>query len=423
MDEKRPNTGLLVLIVGMAGLGAGFALGRLTGEETARVRTVTATQEATQSRERFESAYRDEEPQRDTRRAGAPEPPPATGEMPPVEPRELIEALRRNPSSERSQKMLLGMVADAARLGGKILPDIKQMLADGEDIQFPSYKPGQPGYPSLRVALLDAAASTGDPEAIALIAQVAKETESPIEVIFSAHVLDRLDALDPATAQRTLDTALQKLDKTQRLAVGSIMGKVIPAAAAADPVYAESLLQAQIRNPERSNGELRRIAPILDGLPLDRAQDLVMSSMTAADVSDKAKFQLASRAARRPEVEMLRELRTAIESNTLEPRLARTIAQSSVSGRAYSKSYKNARKAIKQGDIAGARGQARQFEARLSEAAKTIEAARNAGAKVPAKFNKQASIHRDNLNALYAQIARKAQQLKKQAEAAKKTGG
>ena len=213
---------------------------------------------------------------------------------------------------------------------------------------------------------------------------------------------------------------MQKLDKTQRLAVGSIMGKVIPAAAAADPVYAESLLQAQIRNPELGNGELRRIAPILDGLPLDRAQDLVMSSMTSADVSNKAKFQLASRAARRPEVEMLRELRTAIETNTLEPRLARTIAQSSVNGRAYSKSYKNARKAIKKGDIAGARGQAKQFEARLSEAAKTIDAARNAGAKVPAKYNKQASIHRDNLNALYAQIARKAQQLKKRAEAAKK---
>ncbi len=420
MDEKRPNTGLLVLIVGLAGLGAGFALGRLTGEEPARVRTATVTE----STERFESAY-ENEPAYDEPEARSEAPvAAATGEaMPPVEPRELIDALRRDATSERSQKMLIGMVADAARLGSKILPDIRQMLADGDDIQFASYKPGQPGYPSLRVALLDAAASTGDPEAIALIAQVAKETQSPIEVIFSAHVLDKLDALDPETAQRTLDTALQKLDKTQRAAIGSIMGKVIPAAAAADPVYAEAILQREIRNPERKNGELRRIAPMLDGLPLERAQDIVMSSMTSADVTKQAKFQLASRAARRPEVEMLRELRSAIETNTLDPRLSRTIAQSSVSGRAYSKTYKNARKAIKQGDLGEARGQARQFEARLKEAALTLQSARNAGAKVPAKFNKQASIHRDNLNALYAQIARRDAQLKKQAEAANKSGG
>ena len=111
---------------------------------------------------------------------------------------------------------------------------------------------------------------------------------------------------------------------------------------------------------------------------------------------------------------------SAIETNTLDPRIARTIAQSSVSGRPYSRTYKDARKALRQGDLGAARAQARRFERRLVEASKTIDAARAAGAKVPAKYNKQASIHRDNLNALYAQIARRAQQLEKQAKAANK---
>ncbi|MHC4953675.1 MAG: hypothetical protein ACYTGZ_07280 [Planctomycetota bacterium] len=422
MEQKRPKTGLLVLFVGLAGLGAGFALGRLTGEEP----PVTRAEQAA-SAERFAEAYGAADPEFGNESEGPGEPDaPATAQKPeestepPVEPRELIDALRRNAGTERSQKMLIGMVADAARLGSKVLPEIRQMLADGDDIKFTSYKPGQPGYPSLRVALLDAAASTGDPAAIEMIAQVAKETESPVEVVFSAHVLDKLDALDAETAQRTLDTALVKLDKAQAKAVGSMLGKVIPAAAAADPVYAETLLQQQVRNPDRTNNELRRIAPMLNGLSLDRAQDLVMRSMTATDVTDKAKYQLASQAARRPEVEMMRELRAAIESNMLEPRVSRTIAANSVSGRPYSKTYKTARKALRNGDIRGAQAQAKVFEARLAEATKTIQAARAAGAKVPPKYNKQASIHRENLNALLVQIRRKHEQLKKQAAAAAK---
>jgi len=239
MEPKRPRTGLLVLIVGLAGLGAGFGLGRFTSDEPTPQRWSEA-----ESRERFENAYSERDRayeqddvgyEREDEGAGGPQTAPSTAEGAPVEPRELIDALRRNADSDRSQKMLIGMVADAARLGGKILPEIREMLASGDDIRFGSYKAGQPGYPSLRVALLDAAAATGDPQAIEMIAQVARETESPVEVIFSAHVLDKLDALDIETAQRTLDTALTKLSPEDAKAIGSIMNKVVPAAAAADP--------------------------------------------------------------------------------------------------------------------------------------------------------------------------------------------
>jgi len=159
---------------------------------------------------------------------------------------------------------------------------------------------------------------------------------------------------------------------------------------------------------------------MLDGLPIERAQQIVMSSMTSADVTDRAKYQLASRAARRPEIEMLQELRAAIESNTLEPRLARTIAQSSVSGKPYGQAYKRARRALKSNDARGAQAQAKVFQARLAEATKTIAAARAAGAKVPPKVSKQASIHRENLQNLLRQISRKNAQLQKQAAAAAK---
>ena len=418
MEPKRPPFGLMVLIVGLAGLGAGFALGRLTGEEAGPVRWTEA-----QSRERFETAYSERDPDFGERveegrgepddGPGPPEPAPIP-EGAPVEPRELIDALRRNAGTERSQKMLIGMVADAARLGGKLLPDIREMLESGDDIRFPSYKAGQPGYPSLRVALLDAAASTGDPAAIEMIAEVARQTESPMEVVFSAHVLDKLDALDVETAQRTLDSTLTKLPPADAKAIGSIMNKVVPAAAAADPAYAETILQQQIRNPERKNGELRAITPMLDGLPIERAQSVVMTSMTAADVTDRAKYQLAQRAARRPEVEMLAELRGAIESRSIDPKLARTIAQNSVSGRPFGKSYKTARKALKAKDIPAAQAQAKVFQARLTEANRTIDAARAAGAKVPAKVSKQASIHRENLDNLLRQIRRTHEQMQKQ---------
>ena len=41
----------------------------------------------------------------------------------------------------------------------------RQRLEAGDDIAFKAYKPGDPGYPSLRVALLAAAEATGDPAA------------------------------------------------------------------------------------------------------------------------------------------------------------------------------------------------------------------------------------------------------------------
>jgi len=414
----------MVLIVGLAGLGAGFALGRLTGEEAAPARWSEARSQA-----RFENAYSERDPafrddvdEESENGEGRGEPkvqPAPIAEGAPVEPRELIDALRRHADSDRSQKMLIGMVADAARLGGKLLPEIQEMLEAGDDIRFSSYKPGQPGYPSLRIALLDAAATTGDPAAIAMIAEVAQQTESPMEVVFSAHVLDKLDALDVATAQRTLDSTLTKLAPADAKALGSILNQVIPAAAAADPAYAETILQQQIRNPDRKNRELRAITPMLDGLPIARAQDVVLTSMTAADVTDRAKYQIAQRAARRPEIEMMEQLRGAIESRSIDPKLARTIAANSVNGKPFGKTYKTARRALKSQDIRAAQEQAKVFQARLAEANKTIAAARAAGANVPAKVNKQASIHRENLDTLLRQIRKTHEQMQKQAAAQK----
>ncbi|MHC4409086.1 MAG: hypothetical protein ACYS0F_08800 [Planctomycetota bacterium] len=393
------RTGILVVAIGLAGLGAGFALGRFTADEPTAGRT--ARMVVQQEPGAIDVVREQVGVQAESAPAQA-----ATREIPPVEPAELIDALRRDRASPRSQKMLIGMVADAARLGSEVLPDIRRLLESGDDITFAGYKPGEPGYPSLRVALLDAAAATGDPAAAELVAEVARTSESPVEVVFSAHVLDKLDALDAETAQRTLDSVTGKLSKEQMKAMGSILNQVVPRAAAADPGYAETILQQEIHNPARTKGELRRVTPMLDGLPLDRAKDVVLRSMTATDVSDAAKYQLAGRAARRPEVAMLQELRSAIESNVLDPKVSRTIAANAISGRPFSRARSDARKALKAGDIRGAQEYAMDYQLRLAEAAKTLQSARLAGAKIPPKYGKQASIHRENLNNLLLEIRR-----------------
>ena len=160
---------------------------------------------------------------------------------------ERLDALKRAGDSPRSQKMLLGLVADAAARGAAALPDLRKLLDEGGDIKFKSYDGKSPGYPSLRVALLAAAEATGDPGAAELIHDVANSTESPVEVVFSAHLLDRLDSLDAPTAQRTFEALSGNLSAEEKKAMAAVVGKVVPAAAKADPAYAEHFIVTQLR--------------------------------------------------------------------------------------------------------------------------------------------------------------------------------
>ena len=333
MAQKRPKTGLLVLLVALGAATVGFLVGSMQTPDQAR------------------DARRERPPARPV--ALAVEPPFASGptdthadngfddpylekETVPADvptPSELLDALRQHAGTERGQIIVMGMVANAARLGSAALPEIRELLNSNVDIKLGGYSGQGLGYPSLRIALMAAAEVTGDPEAVALIAEVAQTTESPVEVVFSAHLLDRLDALDAATAQRTLASLAGPLSPEQKKAMGAVVGRVVPAAAAADPVYAETLLTQQLRMEKGTGADLRFMAPILDGLPAERAHDIVMSAMTAADVTDRNKRMLVSRAAQRAELSLLSDLRQSIETGIVSPRIAASIAHSAIGGR------------------------------------------------------------------------------------------
>ncbi|MHC4931294.1 MAG: hypothetical protein ACYTGV_03790 [Planctomycetota bacterium] len=329
----------------------------------------------------------------------------AASEAEPVTPSELLDALRKTASSPRSQQILIGMVADAARVGGAMLPEIRRLLDEGVDIEFPSYKGKGPGYPSLRVALLAAAEATGSPEAVGLIAEVAQTSESAVEVVFSAHILDRLDSLDQEIAQRALDALSKPLTGQEKKAMASVVRQVIPAAARADPAYAENLLAVQLRVPEgEPRMDPRLLAPVLDGLPLDSARNLVLNSITAPDIPDRTKSLMAGRAAQRAELDMLTDLRSAIESNTLPPRVSTTIARSAMGGSRYGRMERSARKAVRKGDLAKAQTIAKSYQSRLVEAQKTVNAAKVAGAKVPKDLQTRATLYKQRLDGINAYI-------------------
>ena len=129
-----------------------------------------------------------------------------------------------------------------------------------------------------------------------------------------------------------------------------------------------------------------------------------VSTMAATDVSDRNKRYLAGRAASRRETAMLSELRQAIERQTVPPRVASSIASSSVSGRPFSQIEKKARRAIKSGELEAARDLAAQYQRRLSEARSTIEAARAIGARVNKQVDTRARLQRDRLDNLRAQL-------------------
>jgi hypothetical protein len=335
------------------------------------------------------------------------------GDLP--EPDELMEALRRSPSGDRAQILLVGMVANAASRGPDALPGIRELLASGVDLKFPEWDGRGLGYPSLRVALLAAAEATGDPAAVQLVTEVARTSESPVEVVFGAHVLDRLSALDAATAQRALDSLGKPLTKEQARAMGSIAGRVVPAAAAADPAYAEQFLMAQLRMPKGQGADPRFVAPVLDGIPAQRAQELVVANLTAADVGDGAKRLLARRAAQRAELPMLVELKRGVEAGIYSKDVAATVAQTAVGNRAYGRLERDAKRALKAGDLDRARAVATDYHQWLSTTQQTIEAAERMGAKLRKDLPTYVKLQQQRLDSLRNQIAKaaKAQQAAK----------
>jgi hypothetical protein len=122
-----------------------------------------------------------------------------------------------------------------------------------------------------------------------------------------------------------------------------------------------------------------------------------------------------SRAAQRAELSLLSDLRQTIETGVVSPRIASSIAHSAIGGRRYSNMEKRARRAAKAGDFDKARQIAGAYRDRLNEANLTIDAARNAGARLRNDINTYARLRQQRFNAMKAQIA-KAYQKKKKAE-------
>ena len=181
---KKQRTGLMLVLVAVGAASVGFLLGWQMASDAPAERGHHAQRSAQSTPDDWEGVdpWDREEPE------PIPVPVATAAERESkkeyLKPSELIDSLRENANSPRAQKMLLGMVADAALAGGRMIPEITRMLNEGTDITFTSYKPGEPGYPSLRVALLAAAEATGDPAAVKLIAEVAATSESPVEVVF-----------------------------------------------------------------------------------------------------------------------------------------------------------------------------------------------------------------------------------------------
>jgi len=418
-DRKPPPVGLLLAMVAVGAGLAGYLVGRWEGADELPARPASPRRVA--AVDPWDEVFGDEdnggvglEEAEPGSEAVAAEPDPSESGKP-LTMSERLVALKRAGDSPRSQKMLLGLVADAASRGAAALPDLKALLDEGRDIKFAAYDGKSPGYPSLRVALLAAAEATGDPAAAALIHDVAATSESPVEVVFSAHLLDRLDSLDAATAQRTFEALSGNLSAEEKKAMAAVVGKVVPAAAKADPAYAEHFIVTQLRITEGPRADPRLVVPALTGLPAARARAIVFDSVVATDVSDRTKRMLASRAAQHGDTKMLTDLRTAIESNAVSPKVSAAVARSAMSGSIYGQMERSAWKALKAGDLKEATQAARNIEMRLNEARLTVNAALNTGAKVPAEINKRESIYRERLMRVKNRIHAEARKLENQA--------
>jgi hypothetical protein len=172
----------------------------------------------------------------------------------------------------------------------------------------------------------------------------------------------------------------------------------------------------QRRLPKGKGADPRFVAPVLDGLPSARAQELVVASLTAADVSDGTKRLLARRAAQRAELPMLAELRHGIEAGIYSKDVAATVAQSSVANRAYGRIEREAKQALKAGDLARARALASDYHEWLGATEQTVEAARRMGAPLRKDLPTYVKLQQQRLDSLRQQIAKA---LEKQQAAAK----
>lgn len=391
----------VLLLFAFAGAGAaGYLLGHTTSPE----RPATTRR----SDLRYEApAFPESAPvPRPLAEAAAELPPPPEEEAdpsrPPTSVRDFVGAIGKAGDSLRSQQMLVALVGEAALRGGEMLPELREMLMEGTEIQFPSYDQSAPGYPSLRAALLDAVAATGDPAAADLLREVAMTTQSPVEIAFSAHLLERMDGLDVPTARRLLDSLSAPLTDQQRKVAEAVIRKVVPAAARVDPAYAEQVLATQLSDPK---ADYRSVVIALDGIEAERARDFTLMAATNNDYSEKARIALASRAAARPEIEILSGLRQSIEARTFPPKAAAQVARSSLNGGAFGSIERDIRVALKNNDFQAATRHVNAYDARLTEARRTLAAARMAGAQVEGEYDKQAAVYQSRLEQTRKRIA------------------
>jgi len=398
---KRKRSAFLVLLA-VAGSGAaGFLLGR--GERAPdpppRHAAPTGTVEPGIPAPRLEVFGEAPEPRPPP---PSPESIPAGEPLEPIDASKLAEALARDPASPYAPTMLDALVAQAASNGRAMLPRIRELLDSGVDVKLTSFRQDGSGYPTLRLALLEAAAATGDPDAAQLLGDVARTSPSPLEVVFSAHLIDRLEGMDPATARLALGALTATFSDAERKALGPVLRQVGPAAARADPGFAESFLLERLRQP----GDTRLLMPALDGLAEERARQVVLSALSAPDVPDPAKASLATQAASTRGAEVLEEVRRAIETHALPTKAVAATARSAVNGPAFGRLERDAKRAMKSGDLALAERLADGFQRRLVEARAILAAARGRDVGLPAELDKQGSILEDRLERIRLQIAR-----------------
>jgi len=401
--------GLLVGIAILGAGGAGFLLGREQGGDAPPPRR--SADHRTMAEERAWVEPRVEAIEDRPSSPGEvllPPPPPITSE-------DFLRQMKARSDSPYAQKMMMAFVGEAARRGPEMLPEIRRLLEEGSDIPFPWWEETAHGYPTLRAALLDAAVATGDPAAAELLKQVAASTQSPVEIAFSAHLLDSMGGMDGNVARRVFDSLTLPMSDAQRKLMDPIVRRVIPSAAAADPAYAEIFLSTQLRAEAGKGAELRLATGVLDGLDAEHARNFTLATLGAPDVKDRAKGALAARAAARAEVEVLEGLRYAVEGNSVTPGIAAQMARGAVNGAPFGRMEGRLRAAIKARDLDRADYAAREYHKRLEEAQNLIGAAQRIGAKIDPEIQKQASIYRDRLNRARRQIAEeRAKLLRKQ---------
>ncbi len=412
---KRRFGGALVLLAVCGSGAAGYLLGRsgVDGEDAPRPRAPTRGSEESHGYRPYRAEWESFREEVDA----TPPPSPVSaegGEAPAaVPPNELAAALARDPASPYAQKMLDAFVAEAARRGPAMLPQIQALLAEGVDVKLAAFAEDGRGYPTLRLALLDASAATGDPAALQLLGEVARTSASPMEVVFSAHLLDRLESLDAESGRRALDALTAPLSEQERRALGPVLRQVVPAAARANPDYAEAFLHAQLRPGEGPRADPRLVVPALEGVPPDQARRIALASLTSPEVADRAKAALASHAAGSMDLAALAEVRHAIETRAVPPKVAGQAARAALFSSAFGRLERDLRKALKAGDLAGAERLGRDYAFRVSEAERTVAAARAIGAELPADLDKQASILAERAARTKQQVARERAKLEK----------